>query len=187
MDRRDELDIALLNVSSAEPEWPNCGLVFLGDFVDRGPDVKGTIDLVLELLTRKPSGSAVMGNHDLALVRAARLDDGPSSIYWGERYRTNYDNPETFKSYLGRPAKPSGESWIQDLNTLRNAMPATHRDFLAALPWVVEAPGHLFLHGGLTPELDSGPEEQVDALRPETLGEVALQANPRYQNGHALD
>jgi serine/threonine protein phosphatase 1 len=29
------------------PEWPDCSVVFLGDYMDKGPDVRGTIDLVL--------------------------------------------------------------------------------------------------------------------------------------------
>jgi serine/threonine protein phosphatase 1 len=62
-------------------EWPECALVFLGDFVDRGTNVRGTIDLVIELLRRSPGGSAVMGNHDLALIRAARLDGGSPSPF----------------------------------------------------------------------------------------------------------
>src|SRR5438309_7302658 len=84
------------------PEWPRCAVVFLGDFVDRGPDVQGTIDLVLRLAGRHPRVAAVMGNHDLALVRAARLDDGPPSAYWIEGYRDRYDHDPTFLSYLGR-------------------------------------------------------------------------------------
>ena len=67
-------------------EWDDCALVFLGDYVDRGEDVPATIDMVLELLSRRPGGSAVLGNHDLALVRATRLDDGPPSPYWIESY-----------------------------------------------------------------------------------------------------
>src|SRR3954468_1431948 len=81
-------------------EWPDCAVVFLGDFVDRGPDVPGTIDLALELLRRPAGGSAVMGNHDLALVRAARLDGGPPSPYWPDRYRTVYESDSTFTGYL---------------------------------------------------------------------------------------
>ena len=88
-------------------EWDDCALVFLGDFVDRGEDVPGTIDLVLDLLSRRPGGSAILGNHDLALVRAARLDDGPPSPYWIESYLRRYDHDQTFLGYLGR----STESW----------------------------------------------------------------------------
>lgn len=42
-------------------EWDDCSLVFLGNYVDRGEDVPGTIDMVLDLLSRRPGGSAVPG------------------------------------------------------------------------------------------------------------------------------
>src|SRR5690348_11745639 len=66
------------------PEWPSASVVFLGDFVDRGPDVRGTLDLVLKLASARGGVAAVMGNHDLALVRAAVLDGGRPSDYWVE-------------------------------------------------------------------------------------------------------
>ncbi len=162
------------------PEWPDCALAFLGDFVDRNPGVRATIDLALELLDRPAGGSAVTGNHDLALVRAARLDDGPPSSYWPDRYRIGYDCRETFLSYLGRAAT----SWPSDLEALREAIPRRHRDFLASLRWVVEAPGHLFLHNGLSGELSATPEAQVEALRARrwersTLGPVPGAATDR--------
>ena len=140
-----------------------CAVVFLGDFVDRGPDVRGTIERVLDLGARHPVVAAVMGNHDLALVRAARLDGGAPSAYWIDGYRLRYDHAPTFQSYLGRP--PRDDDWEGDLEALRGAIPAAHRDFLTALPWVVEAPGHAFLHNGLSPELEQSAEEQLGALR----------------------
>lgn len=146
------------------PEWPDCALAFLGDFVDRNPGVRATIDLAMELLDRPAGGSAVMGNHDLALVRAARLDGGPASPYWSDRYRLGYDCRETFQSYLGRASTSWGDGWGAELEALREAMPRRHRDFLASLRWVVEAPGHLFLHNGLSDELQATPEAQVEAL-----------------------
>lgn len=146
------------------PEWPACALVFLGDFVDRGEDVPGTIELVLELLGRPAGGSAVMGNHDLALVRAARLDDGPPSPYWIERYRDKYNAESTFTGYLHRSPNKRAGRWERDLDDLRRAMPERHRAFLAGLPWVVEAAGHIFLHCGLSPELEASAAEQVEAL-----------------------
>ena len=161
--QRGELD-RLVAALGRRPEWPDCAVVFLGDFVDRNPGVRETIDLVLDLLKRPPGGSAVMGNHDRALVRSARLDGGPPSAYWSGRYRTRYDHRETFASYLGRPPATGGAAWGDELAALRAAMPAAHRDFLASLPWLVEAPGHLFLHCGLSPELAAGPAEQVEAL-----------------------
>ena len=162
--QRDELE-RLVGKLEGLPEWPDCSLIFLGDFVDRGPDVRGAIDLVLGLLRRPAGGSAVMGNHDLALVRAARLDGGPASRYWPDRYRALYDHHETFEGYLGRAAMTWAGAWEKDLDALRGAMPEEHREFLASLPWVVEAPGHLFLHNGLSDELMATAQGQVEALR----------------------
>jgi serine/threonine protein phosphatase 1 len=161
--QRAEL-LGLLTRIKSLPEWDDCSLVFLGDFVDRGEDVPGTIDLVLALLSRPAGGSAVMGNHDLALVRAARLDDGPPSPYWIESYRDRYDHDTTFLGYLGRRPDRGGRHWERDLDELKSAMPERHRAFLVSLPWVVESPGHLFLHCGLSPELGATAEEQVAAM-----------------------
>ena len=105
-------------------EWDDCALVFLGDFVDRGEDVPGTIDLVLDLLSRRPGGSAILGNHDLALVRAARLDDGPPSPYWIGSYLRRYDHDQTFLGYLGRIPNQGGRQWESDLEELKGAIPA---------------------------------------------------------------
>jgi serine/threonine protein phosphatase 1 len=145
-------------------EWDDCALVFLGDFVDRGEDVRGTIDMVLELLSRRPGGSAVLGNHDLALVRAARLDDGPPSPYWIEHYLHSYDHDQTFLGYLGRRPNHNACQWERELEELNRAIPAAHRAFLVSLPWVVESPGHLFLHCGLSFELRASAAEQLAAL-----------------------
>lgn len=146
------------------PEWSSCALVFVGDFMDRGPKVRQTVDRVLGLMRTRSNCTAVMGNHDLAPLRAARLDDGPPSPYWMERYLVAYDHWATFSAYLGPNCALSPETWPQDLDALRRAMPDEHRDFLASLPWVVEAPGHLFLHCGLSPELEQTAEQQLEYL-----------------------
>lgn len=150
-------------------EWPDCAVVFLGDFVDRGPDSRKVIDRVLEILERPPGGAAVMGNHDLALVHAARLrsPEPPPHHYWLERYLSVYDAATTVRSYVGRTWSFEDEEKVRLalLEDLRAAMPETHRRFLAELPWVVEASGHLFLHCGLSPELDADALAQVEAMK----------------------
>jgi serine/threonine protein phosphatase 1 len=147
------------------PEWERCRLVFLGDLVDRGPDVKGTVERVLALLEERPGSTAILGNHDLALVRAARLDDGPESPFWLPRYRSHYDHVETFQSYLGRgPKRESLESWRADLQALKDAVPERHRRLLSGLCWAAAASGHVFLHNGLSTELKASAEEQLDAM-----------------------
>ncbi len=145
-------------------EWDDWALVFLGDFVDRGEDVPGTIDLVLDLSSRLSGGSAILGNHDLDLVRAARLHDGPPSPYWIESYLLRYDHDQTFLGYVGRRPNHRRGQWESDLEKLKKAIPAKHREFLISLPWVVKAPGHLFLHCGLSSERGTSSLDQVAAM-----------------------
>ncbi|MCZ2344113.1 MAG: metallophosphoesterase [Bacteroidales bacterium] len=172
------------------PEWKAARIVFLGDLVDRGPDVRCAVQTVWELLAEKPGSVCVMGNHDFALVRAAGLDDQPPSPSWAKRYRDNYDHAATFQSYLGRePRRHPFEDWCEDLAALREAMPEDHRHFLAHLPWLAESAGHLFLHNGLSPELEEPASVQWELLRqqkwhgyvhPRLGTETAFHYNPEY-------
>ncbi|MGL6094493.1 MAG: metallophosphoesterase [Fimbriiglobus sp.] len=147
------------------PEWPAARLVFVGDLVDRGPDVKGLVQLVLDLIAEKPGSTCVMGNHDLAFVGAAGLG-GRRSEFWAKKWAGYDGHRDTFRSYLGRePEYQSAADWLADLDAVRDAMPAIHREFLANLPWVAEAAGHVFVHNGLSPDLDEPAEIQLELLR----------------------
>lgn len=147
-------------------EAPGHTLVFVGDFVDRGPASKEVVERVSGLVAAGKA-AAVMGNHDLAFVRAAGLDGKPPSAFWRERYRDLYDCGPTLTSYLGR--RPSRRDFGADLDAVRETMPAAHREFLANLPWLVSTPpsadgGHLFLHSGLSRGLTLTAQQQVGAL-----------------------
>ena len=146
------------------PEWDGARVVFLGDLVDRGPDVKGTVQRVIDLLAAK-GGACVMGNHDLALVKAAGLGGEPDP-FWVKKYATYDGADDTFRSYLGaEPDYHTAAGWADWLRRLHDAMPASHREFLAGLPWVAEAAGHVFLHNGLSPDLDEPASVQLELLR----------------------
>jgi serine/threonine protein phosphatase 1 len=162
------------------PEWPAARLVFLGDLVDRTDTVKELVARVMELIAAKPGSTCLMGNHDLALVGAAGLGGRPPSPYWVGRYGAVYDHKWTFRSYLDGHSPdylPEGR-WEEELARLRDAIPPEHRDFLASLPWVAEADGHLFLHNGLSPELDCPPVVQVECLKRKVWDRAVVQ--PRF-------
>jgi serine/threonine protein phosphatase 1 len=155
----------LLNRLRQHPIWPRAKLVFLGDLVDRGPEVRATVEMLLSVLREKPGSVCLAGNHDYALVKAASLD-GSTSTYWPNHYAKNYDHQPTFRSYLGRSGNTSSpEAWAFDLAELKAAMPLDHREFLANLPWVAEASGHVFIHNGLSPAIDEPAEIQLELLR----------------------
>lgn len=160
------------------PEWPAARLVFLGDLVDRTDTVKQLVARVIELIAAKPGSTCVTGNHDLALVGAAGLG-GPPAPYWVKRYGAVYDHKWTFRSYLGTDPDylPAGR-WERELERLREAIPAEHRAFLANLPWAAEAAGHLFLHCGLSPELDCPAAVQAECLKRKVWDRAAV--SPRF-------
>jgi serine/threonine protein phosphatase 1 len=162
------------------PEWPSARLVFLGDLVDRTETVKQLVSRVIELIAAKPGSTCVMGNHDLALVNAAALHDRPASAYWVKRYGGAYDHKWTFSSYLDGHSPdylPAGK-WNEELERLKAGMPSEHREFLASLPWMAEAEGHIFLHCGLSPELDCPPSVQLECLRRKVWDRAVV--NPRF-------
>jgi serine/threonine protein phosphatase 1 len=130
----------------------------------------------MELVSTKPGSTCLMGNHDLALVNAAGLHGQPPPEYWVSGYRMRYDHEKTFLSYLGR--SPNRSNWKVELAALRAAMPIEHREWLANLPWVAEASGHLFLHNGLSPELDCGPTIQLELLKRKRW--VREEVQPRF-------
>lgn len=110
-------------------------IVALGDYVDRGPDSK----LVVELLMRREANGllvALRGNHD-EMMCAAR-DDRFKIFSW-----TAVGGAETIESYL-RDSKEAGFE----------AVPASHWDFLESRcqPYY-ETETHIFVHAGVDPDL----------------------------------
>jgi serine/threonine protein phosphatase 1 len=137
-------------------------LVFLGDYVDRGPDSRGVIDRILA--AEAADGfevAALKGNHEDALLRF--LDDpdfaGPWIRAWGEA---------TLRAY-GVAPEPGARAQFQA------AFPAAHRTFLERLPLSCEAGDYLFVHAGVRPGVPLVAQDDNDLLwiRWEFLGSDA--------------
>ncbi len=55
---------------------PRCQAIFVGDFIDRGPQIRQALEIVRPMVDNK-AARAVMGNHEFnALCYHTRLDDG---------------------------------------------------------------------------------------------------------------
>lgn len=125
------------------PDYQRRWIVFIGDLVDRGPDSKGAIDLLVELAVHHPKTTVVCGNHELAMAAALGLVETPDYSDWPSRWLNHYGSEPTFRSY--------GVDDFGNLEALREQLPAAHQEFLSDIPWCVEHPEYFFVHAGLDP------------------------------------
>ena len=135
---------ALLNRLRKLPDYQQRWIVFIGDFVDRGPDPKTGIDLFLQLLKDHPRTTAIMGNHEFAMCSALGWFPESEGSLWSTRWVEHYDSETTFDSYGAA---------IGNLEELNAMVPPAHRELLVNLPWCVEHPQLLFVHAGLDPNI----------------------------------
>lgn len=132
-------------------------LVYLGDYIDRGPDSAGVID---DLLQAPPVPGAervfLSGNHEAAMLAAlARPESGAAWLEFG--------GLETAASYGVR--LPPGPSWREGLlRTLNETLPLVHRRFLQDLALSWQAGDYVFAHAGLRPGVPLPEQNPEDLL-----------------------
>lgn len=116
-------------------------VVFLGDYIDRGPDSRGVIDYLLEFRACWPQTVFLKGNHEAML-----LD------YLAGRERLRYllnGGETTLYNYRG-------EEGLQ--------IPAEHLQFLHGLRLYFETEHFIFAHAGLRPEVSLKNQQEEDLL-----------------------
>lgn len=135
-------------------------IVGLGDYVDRGPDSRGVVDLMLGL-AKEPAIElrCLRGNHDQALVDfLADAELGPSWARHGGR--------ETLASY-GTPAPDDPgdmRAWRDTREAFAAALPAAHRAFFTDLALSYTCGDYLFVHAGVRPGVALDAQAARDLL-----------------------
>ena len=119
-------------------------LVFLGDLIDRGPDVPGCVALVLSLCRESPGRVICLrGNHEQMLLDF--IDD--ASRIWME---TATGSDQTFNQYTGAPVRLRSEADFEEVRDLiAEKIPAEQIEFLRQLPLYHEDDFALYVHAGL--------------------------------------
>ncbi|GAC1587566.1 MAG: metallophosphoesterase family protein [Hymenobacter sp.] len=101
-------------------------LYLLGDYVNKGPDSRGVLDYLMHLQAAGYGVHCLRGNHDQALLDAAR-----------HRWRWDWLGPRgrlpTLRSF--------GVSRMADI-------PPHYLEWLAALPYDIELPDFMLVHAG---------------------------------------
>jgi len=122
-------------------------LVFVGDYIDRGPDSKGVLDFILELKKDLKNVVCLRGNHEeMFLDFTLEHKNGPLFLLNGGR--------DTLSSY---GLKKSGDGMAVNL-------PDRHLQFLQTLPLYFETADFLFVHAGLRPGLSLEQQDPHDLL-----------------------
>lgn len=141
---------ALDALLDAVPIAPEDLLIFLGDYVDKGPDPKALLDRLVELSSR-PNTIFLRGNHDQMLLDA-HLDPVKYSIW------------ESLAGEAPLASYGTGES-----SELIRQIPDSHWRFLAETCIdFFEDDRFIFVHAGIRPHL-SPQEEDIDHLQWLTL------------------
>lgn len=124
-------------------------LVVLGDYIDRGPDSRGVVEMLIDL-GRTCRLAALMGNHEAMFldVRAGRFP-----LHWW----TALGGAATLKSY----GAGAGFSRI----------PEEHVRFIEESPDYVETTTHIFLHAHYDPDLPI-PDQPFSTTRWNSLRET---------------
>jgi serine/threonine protein phosphatase 1 len=164
-----------IDVDLAEAAGVTPLVVFVGDYVDRGPNSRRVIDLLIELEMRLPT-VCLCGNHELYMLKFLREpDSGPQWFDLGGR--------ETLTSYgLQIPAKLNGRVLADLSRRFQEALPKSHLQFLSSRPSSLALGDYLFVHGGVAahmPMSEQSPRmlattREESSLATERLGRVIV-------------
>lgn len=112
-------------------------IVFLGDYVDRGPQSQAVIATILSLQRARGRVIALMGNHDFLFLQ--HLTGGDSSLF------LQVGGRQTLASYGLSPTADQGE--------ISRSIPPEHLAFLKSLPLYWQDQHAIYVHAGLQPGL----------------------------------
>jgi serine/threonine protein phosphatase 1 len=137
-------------------------LIFLGDYVNRGPDSRGVIEFLIELAKRHRC-VFLRGNHEVMILeaRAERTKATSWNLVGGG---------DSLRSYGFQGA---GDWW--------KFIPDTHWEFLEQTRRYFETERHIFVHGCVDPELDLPDQsdwmiywERFETIRPHKSGKKII-------------
>ena len=136
-------------------------VIFLGDYVDRGPDSRHAVDLVLSTMaeTRFWDVTVLKGNHEAAML--GFIDDPAQWPIWSQ-----YGARETLLSYGVTPPRTIGDKaiWHDLRDRFEEAVPPDHWDFFRKLKLRAERGDYLCVHAGARPGVPLERQTEQDLL-----------------------
>jgi serine/threonine protein phosphatase 1 len=140
---------------------PGDVVVFLGDYIDRGPDTKGCIDRILDLQQEMPGAvECLCGNHDDWLLRAFRGSRQHTWLLATDPYKTIESYSVDAARALREAASKAGAALYGDdcqlpYDVFFDKVPTAHIRFFETLRPCYQSSDCICAHGGLNPGVAS--------------------------------
>ncbi len=156
----DQLELALDIIARDADAGP---IVFVGDYVDRGPDARGVIERLKTGQARGRNWICLQGNHDAMFVDfVRRTEQGTRAERLRDRYLSDNLGGRTTLASYGLDVDPRRADRALRAEAAQ-VIPADHLDWLASLPRYHETDAHVFVHAGIRPGVPL-PEQDPDDL-----------------------
>ena len=141
-------------------------VIFLGDYVDRGPDSRGVVDLMIEL-SRDHRYVCLKGNHEAMMLTC--LGGG---------------NSEDFTRWMDNGGRETLDSYgAADWESAIDVVPPQHLRWMRALP-LTSGDGHrIYVHAGLMPSTPFERQTEETCL---WIRERFLRAPGHQFEGHVV-
>lgn len=131
--------------------------VYLGDFIDRGPYSRETLDLLIER-SQTHEIVCLKGNHEAYYLEVLR---DPSKF---DEWR-QFGGLQTLMSYGVQPSlNPSAAEQVDLIEALKAAIPHDHMQFLQSLKPSFLCGDFFFVHAGVRPGIPIDEQQERDLL-----------------------
>jgi serine/threonine protein phosphatase 1 len=131
--------------------------IFLGDYIDRGPNSREVIDAVLAR-KRRHAVVSLKGNHESYAIQI--LSDPSILSEWSQSGGVN-----TLLSYGVKPSTRDDPQQDKDVATaFSQALPESHRNFIQSLALSFTCGDYFFTHAGVRPGVPLNEQREQDLL-----------------------
>lgn len=151
--------MALIEEDARGRDINHVKVIFLGDYIDRGPDSAGVLDDLIALKEKDSPFEFVFlkGNHDIGMLGFLR--DPEAYDDWLE-----FGGEQTLASYGVLPDKKKYlEEQAHSLSAAFNGVvPERHVAFLNSLSLYYQCGGFLFVHAGVRPNFSLAEQQEKE-------------------------